>query len=369
MALQIRYSARKIIASIVRRLSMRAAPVVGLSTFLVLPALTAWAFSYGSSISIQPETGVVTEPALLVVDADASGGQSVKFGSGEKPGECPAYPKIPDENCTGWQHTGVTLQQVPAEITSGTGWNWEGAPFYYLKVTGNNAVIDGVNLEGCILIDQGVTAVTIQRSRLNTACPYGIRLADLNTEIDLKVIDTEIIGSAVQLSAAGFTWQRVNAHGFTGKAALMGSNTLVEDSYIHDPVCNPPNHLSGIGTNGSASNITMRHNNVDVKPTDCTSGAISNYDDFGPFSNVLIENNLINSGGYCLKAGFEEGAASGANMTVRNNTFGRKYFAECGQFGPVSNWYVGAGNVWSGNVWGAGAAATSSHTTGDVVLP
>lgn len=232
-------------------------------------------------------------------------------------------------------------------------------------------MVDGVDITGCVYIDTGVTNVTISRSRITGNCNYMIRLANPNTPINLTVVDTEIVGGAVQMQGPGYTWLRVNAHSFSGKAAMTGSNTTVEDSYIHDPTCSPPDHQSGIGTNGGSTGVVLRHNTVDMTPTECTSGGIANYDDFGAFHDILIEKNLINSGGYCLKAGFEDNNAAGnSGMQVRDNVFGRKYFPECGSFGVVSNWMPGvSGNVWSGNTWGDGAAATGSHAVGGTVNP
>jgi hypothetical protein len=292
-------------------------------------------------------------------------------GSGQQTGVCPAYPAFPDANCTGWQHTGVALKTVPSQISSGTGWNWEGAPFNYIKIIANNAVVDGVDVNGCVYVDSGVTVSTIKRSRISGNCDYMIRYSDPNASVNLSVVDTEIIGGAVQHKGVGFNWLRVNSHGFSGKAAMTGSGSTVEDSWVHDPVCNPPDHQSAIGTNGGSSNIAIRHNNIDLTPTSCTSGGIANYDDFGAFHNVLIEKNLINSGGYCVKAGFEDNNAAGnTGMQVKDNVFGRKYYPECGSFGIVSNWMPNVtGNVWSGNTWGGGAAATSAHQVGDVVNP
>lgn len=284
---------------------------------------------------------------------------------------CGVYPAVPNSSCTGWRHTGVTLRSVPEQVTSGAGWSWEGAPFNYIKITGDNAVLDSLDVHGCVYIDNtvGVQTVTVKRSRVTGSCDYLFRLGDFNMSVNLQLQDVELVGSAVQMKGSGFSWVRVDSYAFTGKGAMMGSNTLIQDSYIHDNVCNPPDHQSGIGTNGGASNIQMIHNNVDLTPSDCTSGGIANYDDFGAFSNVLIQNNLMNSAGYCLKAGFEQGAASGSGMRVIDNTFGRKYFPECGYWGAVSNWLVGSGNVWSGNVWGSGAAATAAHALGSPVLP
>jgi hypothetical protein len=272
----------------------------------------------------------------------------------------------PGPTNTGWQHTGVTLKKVPDQVTHGNGWAWD-ANMKYVKITSNDADLDSLDL-GCIFTDTGVSKVAITRSRITCRADHLIRTTDNNPTITLT--NDEIIGGAIQTSGT-VIWQRVNAHDFTGKAAMTGSNSRIENSYIHDNVCNPPDHQSGIGTNGNATNIVLRHNNVNLTPTTCTSGGISNYDDFGPFHNILITNNLINSAGYCLKAGFEDNNAAGNTaMRVINNVFGRQYYPECGLYGPVSNWMPTInGNQWTGNTWGAGPAATKSHNTGDPVQP
>jgi len=345
--------------------------LIGLSVAVSLGVAFMVRAAVNSYAAAEPEGATHTANAAVVSDASASGSSAVRFTTGGSGGGCPPYPSFPDANCTGWQHTGVTLQTVPAQRTSGPGWNWEGSPFNYVKITGNNAVVDGVDIDGCVYVDVGVTTATITRSRITGNCNYMIRLATPNNPIDLTVSDTEIVGGAVQMQGAGYTWLRVNAHSFSGKAAMTGSNATVEDSYIHDPTCAPPDHQSGIGTNGGSTGVVLRHNTVDMTPTECTSGGIANYDDFGAFHDILIENNLINSGGYCLKAGFEDNNAAGnSGMQVLNNVFGRKYNPECGTFGVVSNWMPGvSGNVWSGNTWGGGAAATGSHAIGDTVNP
>ncbi len=321
----------------------------------------------------EAEASTSAQNTTTVSDALSSGYSYVQFDatSGDGTLTCPPYPAFPDTSCTGWQHTGVTLKTVPGQVASGSGWNWEGSPFNYVKITSSGAVLDGLDISGCVFVDAGVSGATIKRSRISGNCDYLVRLNDANATIAMVVEDTELIGGAVQYKGAGFTWRRVNAHGFSGKAAMTQSDSTVEDSYIHDNVCNPPDHQSGIGTNGGASNIVLRHNNVDLTPSECTSGGIANYDDFGAFHDILIEKNLINSAGYCLKAGFEDNNAAGnSGMLVLNNVFGRKYNPECGSFGVVSSWMAGvSGNVWSGNTWGAGAAATSAHSVGDTVNP
>jgi hypothetical protein len=324
--------------------------------------------------SLEPESGTLSGGASVVLGSGAAGGRAVKFAAAGSGGSavCPAYPAFPDASCTGWQHTGVTLTKVPSQATSGPGWSWEGAPFNYLKISGNGAVLDSLDVAGCVYVDNtSMTSATVKRSRITGSCPYMFRYEKPESTLNLQIIDTELVGSAIQLKGNGFTWLRVDSHGFSGKGAMTGSGSTVEDSWFHDQTCSPPDHQSAVGTNGGASNIVIRHNNVDFTPSECTSGGISNYDDFGAFHNVLIEKNLINSAGYCLKAGFEDNNAAGnSGMQVLNNVFGRKYYPDCGSFGIVSNWMPNvSGNVWSGNTWGGGAAATSAHAVGDPVNP
>ena len=233
----------------------------------------------------QAEAYASAQNTTTVSDTSSSGSSYVQFDATSGGGAltCPPYPAFPDASCTGWQHTGVTLRTVPGQVSSGTGWNWEGSPFNYVKITGSGAVLDGLDISGCVFVDAGVSGATIKRSRVSGNCDYLVRLNDANAIIAMLVEDTELIGGAVQYKGAGFTWRRVNAHGFSGKAAMTQSGSTVEDSYIHDNVCNPPDHQSGIGTNGGASNIVLRHNNVDLTPSECTSGGIANYDDSGHF--------------------------------------------------------------------------------------
>lgn len=325
----------------------------------------------------EAENGTTNSNVTIVSDASASASSYLQFDSSSTNNGgvavCPPTPAFPDASCTGWQHTGITLKSVPGQVTSGTGWNWEGSPLNYVKITGNNVVLDGLDINGCVYVDVGVTSATIKRTRITGNCDYLVRLYDTNTNIAVNFTDVELVGGAVQMKGTGYTWLRVNSWNFTGKAAMTGSNTLIEDSYVHDQRCNPPDHQSGIGTNGGATNVIMRHNNIDLTPSECTSGGIANYDDFGAFHTILIEKNLINSGGYCLKAGFEDNNAAGnSGMQVLNNVFGRKYFPECGNVGSgiVSSWMASvSGNVWSGNTWGGGSAATASHVIGDIVNP
>lgn len=333
--------------------------------------------------SLEPENGSLSRPDLAINDTTASGGRAVQFAAAPAPssgictgrdasGGVPAD-KFPGAACTGVP-PGVTLIPIPA-----TGPGFYTDQFGYIIVDQPGTVLDSYDFNKCIRVY--ANNVTIKNSRIRCADYFIIKpFIDSTTKFTgTTVTDTEIDGindtsdGNIGIKGPGLKLSRLNIHSFSAKAVQLENDSILEDSYIHDSACQPPLHQSGIGTNGGYNNIIMRHNNVDLKPNgDCISGGISNYHDFGTTDNLLMERNLINADNTCMKTGVVHavnGAANSTNVRVFNNTFGRKYFPECAYYGPVGNWAEGGGNVWSGNVWGDGAAATSSHQTGDIVNP
>jgi hypothetical protein len=89
----------------------------------------------------------------------------------------------------------------------------------------------------------------------------------------------------------------------------MGSNTVVEDSYIHD--------------------------------LDMCSAAILLTTEAGPIDNVLISRNVLNGGNYTIYAGR---GVRVPNIRVQDNSFGRQYV-----YGLLSS--RGARLLWKNNIW------------------
>jgi hypothetical protein len=297
---------------------------------------------------------------------------------------CPPYPAFPDASCTGWRHTGVALRAVPRTATSGPGWHWQNGG---VVVDRRRAVLDGLDIAGCVRVL--ANDVTVRRSRVACRDYYLIKTVDPPQHYTgLLVEDVELDGQGALNGSTGiafdsYTARRVDAHALSSLAFKLGSHTVIEDSYVHGFTCgrqdgvasNDLLHQAGIGTNGDATDMVVRHNTIDLGPAGaaCQSGGIANYHDFGTFDRMVIEQNSIDTaGGYCLKAGVRQDGQPYPDSTgvrVTGNVFGRKYAAGCGSYGPVSNWATGPGNVWSGNTWGGGAAAGPDPSTGDPVTP
>lgn len=324
---------------------------------------------------------LVVAGVLVAVRLSGGGGGQPQPGSG--PG-CAPYPAFPNADCTGWRHTGVSLRAVPGTTTSGPGWHWQNGA---VVVDGRGAVLDGLQIAGCVRVF--ADDVTLRRSRVACRDYYLIKTVDPPRHYTgLLVEDVELDGLGTLNGSTGiafdsYTARRVDAHGLSSLAFKLGSHTVVEDSYVHGFACgrqdgvagNDLLHQAGIGTNGDATDMVVRHNTIDLGPAGaaCQSGGIANYHDFGSFDRMVIENNSIDAaGGYCLKAGVHQDGRPYPDSTgvrVTGNVFGRKYAAGCGSYGPVSNWAAGPGNVWSGNTWGDGAAGTPDRRSGDPVTP
>jgi hypothetical protein len=124
-------------------------------------------------------------------------------------------------------------------------------------------------------------------------------------------------------------------------------------------------------TSGGTKNVVIRHNTLQTAPNTNASSAMSFYPETwagGANDNFLIENNLLNSGGYfAVYLGHTASAGESPNTNFRfvNNKFGTLNFANCGISGPVASWSNVASNTWSGNTWydqGNGGATKHGQT-------
>jgi hypothetical protein len=256
-------------------------------------------------------------------------------GGGSGPEVCPGFPQFPDESCTGWRHTGVSLRPCPNVITQ-----------------------DGLTLDGCRFapdLEIQASNVTITRS-LVEGTVYATYLTDWSLG-GLRLVDVEIDGKqrvAEGRSAAigndDYTCLRCHIHD-SERGANLGRNVHIEDSYLHDWLVSPGAHQTAIGSNGGGG-FTIVHNQLECDTPDGCSSALSLYEDFEPIANVLIQHNLFNtSGGYCTYAGQQ-----GTNIRYIDNVFGTRFHPRCGEYGPVTDYHPNQGNVWRGNRYPDGSA-------------
>jgi hypothetical protein len=303
----------------------------------------------GPFASIEAEQGTVSSPAAIQSgDASASGGSSVRFGS-QTAGGCPPFPAFPDANCTGWQHTGVTLTPYsgPREIYT------------------DNTVIDGKLISNGLYIR--ASNVTIKRSQINGGVDLGYAQAHniLLEDVEINAGNT----TYAAIGAANFTCRRCNIHG--GGQGINGYSFTIEDSWIHDLYGEGTVHSEAILAAYSKQSAPNRmiHNRLEGaygaqgvwNPSDGgMSASVAIYthgDTWGSQSHVWMEKNLLSVGNsgrdlanYCLYAGTPDSINKLSYSTFKDNVFKRNSSTgKCGN-NPVSSAdNGGVGNCQSGN--------------------
>jgi hypothetical protein len=129
---------------------------------------------------------------------------------------------------------------------------------------------------------------------------------------------------------------------------------------VHDLFGAGDTHHDSVISNGG-NGFVIRHNTLSCDvgtPGNAStgggcSGGVVLLGDFSPIDDVVVDNNLINGGAYCMYAGSlsEKPYPNATNVRVTNNRFGTALFAKCGVFGPVTGYSPNAGNVFTGNAW------------------
>lgn len=183
------------------------------------------------------------------------------------------------------------------------------------------------------------------------ACPAGVVFDHIEVVGDTRVL---LDSSKAVYAECPFTLSNSRIHEVGTGVRITGGATIVRN-YIsaNHSIPGSGSHRAGIGLNGGSGNVVTK-NTIDCSGTGC-SGAMVMYGDFAQVRDVLIEGNLFNTtGSYCTYAGSLESMNYPRSKDVRylSNFFGRKYSANCGQYGPVYGRDDSAsGFVWKDNVW------------------
>lgn len=179
-----------------RNVYARRAFIIGIFA-LVCTALVISTRAATPAAGVEAESGTMSG-ASIVSSTRASGGSAVKFGSGSSATNgCPAYPAFPDTNCTGWQHTGVTLTAYTGPTT----------------ITTDGTVIDSKLINGTIIVQ--AKNVTIKRSKIVFDGYYGIQAEGQNTlieDVELTVPSASIANSGRAIAGGDFTVRRAYIH-------------------------------------------------------------------------------------------------------------------------------------------------------------
>lgn len=252
----------------------------------------------------------------------------------------------PDESCTGWEHTGVTLTTYSSPCTIST----------------EGTVIDSKDIT-CDTLVIRANDVTIKRSRLENFSGTGIcNNCDASMVVTgLVVEDVEIncnsVPGSAGIAAENYTARRVNVYECENNLWCNFSCTI-EDTYTHDTMYHgtdgcplepsPTCHTDAIQMPGGASDVTITHNTIlgrYVGGGDFGSAALTS----GDGTNLLYEDNILAGAGYSFRFDEDE-VGTNTNVQLINNRLSQVFVSTYGGFGPCNGNFNGSGVTSSGNI-------------------
>lgn len=242
-------------------------------------------------------------------------------------------------NVIGNPHIGGYPDETNTGVPSGTTLTSSGS----ITVSTNGTILDSLDISGQVVVN--ANNVTIRNCRITSGDYYPI---DYSGHTGLLVQDTEIIGLSYTVTAGisfdNYTARRVNVHG-TADGMKANANVLIEDCYIHDLIYDAVHdtHNDGVQTTGG-SGVTIQHTTIKLSTTNNANAAIQIGTESGANSNWLVNNCLLDGGGWTINAG-----SGNSNMTFTNNRFTKNYGYGIGDV---------PGATWTGNYYDdTGAAA------------
>jgi hypothetical protein len=198
-------------------------------------------------------------------------------------------------------------------------------------------ILQDLNISGQVVIT--ANNVTIKNCRITSADYYPIDYSGAG----LLIEDSEIIGLSYTVTAGisfdNYTARRVFITG-TADGFKANNNVLIEDCYVHTLAIGPDTHNDGVQATGGDS-VTLRHNTFKLGDQTGVSAVVQLGNEYGNNSNWLIENNLIDGGGWSINANTADSSKS-PNCQIINNRFTRR-----AGYGPGG----AAGATWSGNIY------------------
>jgi hypothetical protein len=231
-----------------------------------------------------------------------------------------------------------------------------------VTLTQPGQVLQNVEVDGCVTVARSASNAIIRNVRVKSGgCIWLIQNNDGASNVTVQ--DTELDGQGNTNSDAAFagynlTLTRVNIHG-TVDGGKLGSNDVIQDSYIHDLAINSSTHNDGL-QGLDAQNVVIRHNRI-IAGVGSTSAIILSENSGGGWQmrNLQITNNLMAGGAYTVYGGYLKGKDNpsiASNISITNNQFSTVVYPKGGAFGPLTSIDPPVVSV-SGNIWADGPNA------------
>ncbi|MDQ1539831.1 MAG: hypothetical protein QOH29_557 [Actinomycetota bacterium] len=319
----------------VTRGSAPAAPLPGLGGRPVPPAV-------GGTVSARPSAPVVhPAPPPPTHSPPPTTAPSIKPPVVTPTVTPPTKAPVPSSgpaNLAGWPNAGNT--GVPSGVTLKASGG--------LVITQAGAVVTGLDVNGCV--DIKAANVVITNTRIS--CKRGGVAIRLYPGASLRMSNSEINGLGSTDSGIGYdnyTLIAVNIHDCIDGLTL-GSNDVIESSYVHDLARGTGTHNDAIQTVGG-SNSVVRDSTLEAyraSTADFMNSAIQTGHLIEPLTNILIQHNFMDGGNYTVNAG----STSTNGYAISAYIFKSNVFGSNSRYGPVQA--VGSGTTFdSTNVWAA----------------
>ena len=197
-----------------------------------------------------------------------------------------------------------------------------------LRVTKANTVLSNLDIFGQVSIE--APGVVIRNCKIHgSGSGNAIQVRSGSVEI----FDSEIYGYENGIGGDNWEATRVDIHSTTGDGIKLGSNTLVEDSWIHDLSPDSDAHADGIQVQSGIDNASVLNNVIDLSRTASANAALFIAPDLGPSSDgpLLVQGNYLDGGNYTVQVlDGDYGKYYIAQIAFRDNTWGHK-----SNYGPV----------------------------------
>ena len=282
------------------------------------------------------------------------------------------YPDVENTGPSG------SLQAVPgAPLPAGAAWD---AGSRTLRITGNNVVVQNLDVPGPIAVDGNNATIRNSRIHVHSGCSnpcgsYGIRLGQSGDEVsgtrlqDLDIVtvdaspanDNPLNPSTIDVKVdhgvrnngdRAVTADRLYVKGFAG--AWKGPGTI-RDSYLFSQLVFQGDHVEAYLNGGEGNPSILQHDTI-LNPVAQTA-AVSFFNDFGGIGRVDVVNNLMAGGGYVMYGGAKNGTGNVTgpvlvrdNRIARGNRDSSGYFPDGGEYGLWAE-FNGSATKSCGNIW------------------
>ena len=258
------------------------------------------------------------------------------------PAQPPAAPQLQPSGEPGPATTGVpdgtVLRQYNGDMT----------------ITQDGTVIDGMDIHG--FVDVRASNVTIRNSIIRGSDPGQENrslISAYGDHVNLVVQDATLAGAVRSnnldgLKGKNFTAVRLDISGVVDTVQILGDNSTVRDSWLHDNLHLPDTRRSGGYTHDDSiqieggRNILVQHNSLN----DAENAAVMITQNVAGTSDVDINANWISGGGCSINVD-EKGRGPIQGLVISNNVFGTSQVQGCAVLVPTSTPVTLVGNVWA----------------------